>query len=100
MYQILLDVLGVLQKGSRILNTRLSFNLSFSILKQEAEAAEKLRVERSSLEVRNEKLKLELEETNQKLLLAQAKGLPIDGADSKTWKSKVVTRSTATSLLL
>lgn len=59
---------------------------------QESEAAEKLRVEKSSLEVRNEKLKLELEETKQKLLLAQSKGPPMDGADRKTWKSKVVTR--------
>lgn len=59
---------------------------------QESGAAEKLRVEKSSLEVRNEKLKLELEETNQKLLLAQSKGPSVDGADSKTWKSKVVTR--------
>ncbi|XP_053538078.1 centrosomal protein of 290 kDa isoform X3 [Ictalurus punctatus] len=61
-------------------------------IRKESEAIEKLRVEKSSLEVRNEKLKLELEETNQKLLLAQSKGPSIDGADSKTWKSKVVTR--------
>ncbi|KAG7329538.1 hypothetical protein KOW79_007712 [Hemibagrus wyckioides] len=61
-------------------------------IRKEAEAAEKLRVEKSSLEVRNEKLKLEIEETNQKLLLAQSKGPALDGADSKTWKSKVVTR--------
>ncbi|MCJ8734467.1 hypothetical protein PDJAM_G00235690 [Pangasius djambal] len=61
-------------------------------IRKESEAAEKLRVEKSSLEVRNEKLKLELEETNQKLLLAQSKGPSIDRADSKTWKSKVVTR--------
>ncbi|XP_053487466.1 centrosomal protein of 290 kDa isoform X3 [Ictalurus furcatus] len=61
-------------------------------IRKESEAVEKLRVEKNSLEVRNEKLKLELEETNQKLLLAQSKGPSIDGADSKTWKSKVVTR--------
>ncbi|KAM9471253.1 centrosomal protein of 290 kDa isoform 2-T3 [Clarias gariepinus] len=61
-------------------------------IRKESEAAEKLRVEKSSLEVRNEKLKLELEDTNQKLLLAQSKGPPIDGADSKAWKSKVVAR--------
>ncbi|MCI4380375.1 hypothetical protein PGIGA_G00239070 [Pangasianodon gigas] len=61
-------------------------------IRKESEAAEKLRVEKSSLEVRNEKLKLELEETNQKLLLAQSKGPSIDRTDSKTWKSKVVTR--------
>lgn len=62
------------------------------VLIQESEASEKLRVEKSSLEVRNEKLKLELEETKQKLLLSQSKGPSMDGADSKTWKSKVVTR--------
>ncbi|XP_053361681.1 centrosomal protein of 290 kDa isoform X6 [Clarias gariepinus] len=61
-------------------------------IRKESEAAEKLRVEKSSLEVRNEKLKLELKDTNQKLLLAQSKGPPIDGADSKAWKSKVVAR--------
>ncbi|KAK3535966.1 hypothetical protein QTP70_022859 [Hemibagrus guttatus] len=61
-------------------------------IRKEAEAAEKLRVEKSNLEIRNEKLKLELEETNQKFLLAQSKGPAVDGADSKTWKSKVVTR--------
>ncbi|KAB5571625.1 hypothetical protein PHYPO_G00227210 [Pangasianodon hypophthalmus] len=61
-------------------------------MRKESDAAEKLRVEKSSLEVRNEKLKLELEESNQKLLLAQSKGPSIDRADSKTWKSKVVTR--------
>ncbi|XP_047658167.1 centrosomal protein of 290 kDa isoform X2 [Tachysurus fulvidraco] len=61
-------------------------------IRKESEAAEKLRVEKSSLEVRNEKLKLELEETNQKLLLAQSKVPSIDRADTKTWKSQVVTR--------
>ncbi|XP_046705257.1 centrosomal protein of 290 kDa isoform X3 [Silurus meridionalis] len=61
-------------------------------IRKESEASEKLRVEKSSLEVRIEKLKLELEASNQKLLLAQAKGPSSDGADSKTWKSKVVTR--------
>lgn len=70
---------------------------ALNVLIQESEAIEKLRVEKSSLEVRNEKLKLELEETNQKLLLAQSKGPSIDGADSKTWKSKVVTRYKTTS---
>lgn len=40
---------------------------------QEAEAAEKLRVAKANLEVASEKLKAELEETNQRLLLAQSK---------------------------
>ncbi|XP_057185912.1 centrosomal protein of 290 kDa isoform X2 [Triplophysa rosa] len=59
-------------------------------IKKETEAAEKLRVTKASLEVTNEKLRAELEETNQRLLLAQSKGL--EGADGKTWKSSVVTR--------
>ncbi|XP_077066806.1 centrosomal protein of 290 kDa isoform X3 [Siphateles boraxobius] len=61
-------------------------------IKKEAEAAEKLRVAKASLEVTNERLKAELEETNQSLLLAQSKGSSLEGGDSKTWKSSVVTR--------
>ncbi|XP_043083956.1 centrosomal protein of 290 kDa isoform X2 [Puntigrus tetrazona] len=61
-------------------------------IKKEAEAAEKLRVAKASLEVANDKLKAELEETNQRLLLAQSKGPSLEGADSKTWKSSVVSR--------
>lgn len=61
-------------------------------IKKEAEAAEKLRVAKASLEVANEKLKAELEETHQRLLLAQSKGASLLGVDSKTWKSSVVTR--------
>ncbi|KAA0724451.1 Centrosomal protein of 290 kDa [Triplophysa tibetana] len=59
-------------------------------IKKETEAAEKLRVTKASLEVTNEKLRAEREETNRRLLLAQSKGL--EGADGKTWKSSVVTR--------
>lgn len=59
---------------------------------QETEAAEKLRVTKASLEVTNEKLQAELEETNQRLLLAQSRGPSLEGADGKTWKSSVVTR--------
>ncbi|XP_059401831.1 centrosomal protein of 290 kDa isoform X2 [Carassius carassius] len=61
-------------------------------IKKEAEAAEKLRVAKASLEVANEKLKAELEETSERLLLAQSKGPSLEGADSKTWKSSVVSR--------
>ncbi|KAK7121544.1 hypothetical protein R3I93_022587 [Phoxinus phoxinus] len=61
-------------------------------IKKEAEAVEKLRVAKASLEVTNEKLKAELEETNQSLLLAQSKESSLQGGDSKTWKSSVVTR--------
>ncbi|XP_036424131.1 centrosomal protein of 290 kDa isoform X2 [Colossoma macropomum] len=61
-------------------------------IKKESETAEKLRVEKASLEVKNEKLRAELEETIQKLLLAQSKGPSLERADSKSWKSTVVTR--------
>uniref|UniRef100_A0AAR2KXK7 Centrosomal protein 290 n=1 Tax=Pygocentrus nattereri TaxID=42514 RepID=A0AAR2KXK7_PYGNA len=59
---------------------------------KESETAEKLRVEKASLEVKNEKLKAELEETVQKLLLAQSRVPSLERADSKSWKSTVVTR--------
>ncbi|KAI4894866.1 hypothetical protein NFI96_019180 [Prochilodus magdalenae] len=61
-------------------------------IKKETEAAEKLRVEKASLEVKNEKLRAELDETIQKLIVAQSKGSSLERADSKTWKSSVVTR--------
>ncbi|KAA0705140.1 Centrosomal protein of 290 kDa [Triplophysa tibetana] len=52
----------------------------------ETEAAVKLRVTKVSLEVTNEKLQADLEETNQRLLLAQSKGL--EGADDYLRKMK------------
>ncbi|TRY97710.1 hypothetical protein DNTS_024694, partial [Danionella cerebrum] len=55
--------------------------------KKETEAAEKLKVAKASLEVANEKLKAELEETNGRLLFAQSHGSSLQGADSKAWKS-------------
>ncbi|KAL6480622.1 hypothetical protein MHYP_G00116550 [Metynnis hypsauchen] len=61
-------------------------------IKKESETTEKMRVEKASLEVKNEKLKAELEETIQKLLLAQSRGPSLEKADSKSWKSTVVTR--------
>ncbi|XP_051548638.1 centrosomal protein of 290 kDa isoform X2 [Myxocyprinus asiaticus] len=61
-------------------------------IKKEAEAAEKLRVAKASLELTNEKVRAELEETNQRLLLALSNRPSLEGADSKTWKSSVVTR--------
>ncbi|XP_016425169.1 centrosomal protein of 290 kDa isoform X1 [Sinocyclocheilus rhinocerous] len=61
-------------------------------IKKEAEAADKLRVANANLEVANEKLKAGLEETNQRLLLAQSKVPSLEGADSKAWKSSVVSR--------
>lgn len=60
-------------------------------IKRETEAAEKLRVSRTSLEVNNERLEAELEETKQRLWAAQSRTIP-EGADSKTWKATVITR--------
>ncbi|KAG1939138.1 centrosomal protein of 290 kDa [Pimephales promelas] len=61
-------------------------------IKKEAEAVEKLRVAKASLEVTNEKLKAELEETNQSLLLAQSKASSIETGEGKPGKSSVVAR--------
>ncbi|XP_016312183.1 centrosomal protein of 290 kDa isoform X6 [Sinocyclocheilus anshuiensis] len=61
-------------------------------IKKEAETADKLRVAKANLEVANEKLKAGLEETNQRLLLAQSMVPSLEGADSKAWKSSVVSR--------
>lgn len=59
---------------------------------QEIEAAERLRVTKTSLEVTIDKLEAELEET--KIRLRAALSRPItEGADSKAWKASVVTRS-------
>ncbi|KAM8750943.1 centrosomal protein of 290 kDa isoform 7-T7 [Acanthopagrus schlegelii] len=60
-------------------------------IKREMEAAERLRVTKTSLEVSNEKLEAELEETKQRLRAALSRPIT-EGADSKTWKASVVTR--------
>uniref|UniRef100_UPI0037E88129 centrosomal protein of 290 kDa isoform X2 n=1 Tax=Semicossyphus pulcher TaxID=241346 RepID=UPI0037E88129 len=60
-------------------------------VKREVEAAERLRVTKTSLEVANRKLESELEETKQRLRAALSRPIP-EGADSKTWKASVVTR--------
>uniref|UniRef100_A0A3Q3L2Y2 Centrosomal protein 290 n=1 Tax=Labrus bergylta TaxID=56723 RepID=A0A3Q3L2Y2_9LABR len=60
-------------------------------IKREMEAAERLRVTKTSVEVTNEKLETELEETKQRLLAALSRPI-LEGADSKTWKASVVTR--------
>ncbi|KAM3870148.1 centrosomal protein of 290 kDa [Diretmus argenteus] len=60
-------------------------------MKREVEAAERLRVTKTSLEVTNGKLEAELEETKQRLRAAMSRTIP-EGADSKTWKASVVTR--------
>uniref|UniRef100_A0A8C9RVU4 Centrosomal protein 290 n=1 Tax=Scleropages formosus TaxID=113540 RepID=A0A8C9RVU4_SCLFO len=61
-------------------------------LKKEVETVEKLRITKSNLEVANEKLLSQLEEVNQKLALAQGKVSQLQGADSKSNKSLVITR--------
>ncbi|KFP54531.1 Centrosomal protein of 290 kDa, partial [Cathartes aura] len=58
-------------------------------LKKEADSGEKLRIAKNNLEILNEKLTVQLEETIKKLHLAESQ---FDGADSKSWKSVVVTR--------
>ncbi|XP_060891969.1 centrosomal protein of 290 kDa isoform X2 [Labrus mixtus] len=60
-------------------------------IKREMEAAERLRVTKTSVEVTNEKLESELEETKQRLRAALSRPI-LEGADSKTWKASVVTR--------
>uniref|UniRef100_A0A4W6BXZ7 Centrosomal protein 290 n=1 Tax=Lates calcarifer TaxID=8187 RepID=A0A4W6BXZ7_LATCA len=60
-------------------------------IKREVEAAERLRVIRTSLEMSNEKLEAELEETKQRLRAALSRPIT-EGADGKTMKASVVTR--------
>ncbi|NXQ33682.1 CE290 protein, partial [Alaudala cheleensis] len=63
-------------------------------LKKEADSGEKLRIEKNNLEILNEKLNVQLEETIKKLNLAESQ---LDGADSRSWKS-IVTRMQETKL--
>ncbi|XP_075352698.1 centrosomal protein of 290 kDa isoform X6 [Mycteria americana] len=57
-------------------------------LKKEADSGEKLRIAKNNLEILNEKLTVQLEETVKRLNLAESQ---LDRADSKSWKSVVVT---------
>ncbi|XP_060101141.1 centrosomal protein of 290 kDa [Heteronotia binoei] len=61
-------------------------------LKKEVENGEKLRITKNSLEIINEKLTAKLEETVRKLSLAESRNSQLEGADSKGWKSIVITR--------
>ncbi|NWX66773.1 CE290 protein, partial [Promerops cafer] len=63
-------------------------------LKKEADSGEKLRIEKKNLEILNEKLNVQLEETIKKLNLAESQ---FDGADSRSWKT-IVTRMQETKL--
>ncbi|NWR61968.1 CE290 protein, partial [Bucorvus abyssinicus] len=58
-------------------------------LKKEADSGEKLRIAKNNLEILNEKLTAQLEETSKRLNLAESQ---LDRADSKSWKSIVETR--------
>ncbi|NWI97570.1 CE290 protein, partial [Pitta sordida] len=60
-------------------------------LKKEADSREKLRITKNNLEILNEKLTVQLEETIKKLNLAKSQ---LDGADSKSWKSIVTSKTT------
>ncbi|XP_042638626.1 centrosomal protein of 290 kDa [Orycteropus afer afer] len=67
-------------------------------LKKETEAAEKLRITKNNLEILNEKMTVQLEETGKRLQFAESRGPQLEGADSKSWKSIVVTRMYETKL--
>ncbi|KAL1775080.1 centrosomal protein of 290 kDa [Sigmodon hispidus] len=61
-------------------------------LKKEMEASEKLRIAKNNLELVNDKMAVQLEETAKRLQFAESRGPQLEGADSKSWKSIVVTR--------
>uniref|UniRef100_A0A2K6FRH3 Centrosomal protein 290 n=1 Tax=Propithecus coquereli TaxID=379532 RepID=A0A2K6FRH3_PROCO len=65
---------------------------------KETEAAEKLRIAKNNLEILNEKMTVQLEETGKRLQFAESRGPQLEGADSKSWKSIVVTRMYETKL--
>ncbi|XP_068825810.1 centrosomal protein of 290 kDa [Capricornis sumatraensis] len=67
-------------------------------LKKETEAAEKLRIAKNNLEILNERMTVQLEESGKRLQLAESRGPQLEGADSKSWKSIVVTRMYETKL--
>ncbi|XP_069620487.1 centrosomal protein of 290 kDa isoform X1 [Ranitomeya imitator] len=61
-------------------------------LKSETDTSEKLRISKRNLEVVNEKLSANLEETRNKLSVAESRGPQLEGADGKAWKSVVVSK--------
>ncbi|XP_031205987.1 centrosomal protein of 290 kDa isoform X5 [Mastomys coucha] len=61
-------------------------------LKKEMEASEKLRIAKNNLELVNDKMATQLEETGKRLQFAESRGPQLEGADSKSWKSIVVSR--------
>ncbi|XP_051498711.1 centrosomal protein of 290 kDa isoform X3 [Apus apus] len=60
-------------------------------LKKEADSGEKLRIAKNNLEILNEKLNVQLEETTKRLNLAESQ---LDRADSRSWKFVVAARLT------
>ncbi|XP_072045515.1 centrosomal protein of 290 kDa-like [Amphiura filiformis] len=61
-------------------------------LKREVESAEKLRVSHSHSLHEKDKLQRQLQEFQEKLEIDKARGVKLETADSKSWKSIVVTR--------
>ncbi|KAG8439537.1 hypothetical protein GDO86_005659 [Hymenochirus boettgeri] len=55
-------------------------------LKMETETSEKLRIVKRNVEVINEKLTNDLEETRNSLSIAERRGAQLEGADGKSWK--------------
>ncbi|OWK16629.1 CEP290 [Cervus elaphus hippelaphus] len=88
-----------LKKASGILTSEkmASIEMENENLK-ETEAAEKLRIAKNNLEILNEKMTVQLEESGKRLQLAESRGPQLEGADSKSWKSIVVTRMYETKL--
>lgn len=56
------------------------------------QASEKLRIAKNNLELVNDKMAGQLEETGKRLHFAESRGPQLEGADSKSWKSIVVSR--------
>ncbi|XP_063119537.1 centrosomal protein of 290 kDa isoform X5 [Rattus norvegicus] len=61
-------------------------------LKKEMQASEKLRIAKNNLELVNDKMAGQLEETGKRLQFAESRGPQLEGADSQSWKSIVVSR--------
>ncbi|XP_060233944.1 centrosomal protein of 290 kDa isoform X1 [Meriones unguiculatus] len=61
-------------------------------LKKEMEVSEKLRIAKNNLELVNDKMAAQLEETGKRLQFVESRGPQLEGADSKSWKSIVLTR--------
>nr|XP_021531307.1 centrosomal protein of 290 kDa isoform X5 [Aotus nancymaae] len=88
-----------LKKASGILTSEKMANIKQENEKlKETDAAEKLRIAKNNLEILNEKMTVQLEEIGKRLQFAESRGPQLEGADSKSWKSIVVTRMYETKL--